>query len=83
MAEANSPSTYVFVDPRVLLAHGLVPHKIARRKAHDQVDVRRAYVGLIDIVAQRVCLGKENLGQAFSLTVSGNAPDVSTDLPST
>ena len=59
--------THVLVEPRILLAHGLVPDDVSGREAHDKIDVIWNGAGAVDVVAQRMGLGEENLGQMFFL----------------
>lgn len=57
----------VFVDPSILLRHGLIPDNVTGGGSHHNIQVRRCLGELIDIVAEHVRLGEKHLRQMLFL----------------
>lgn len=57
----------VLVDPSVLLRHGFVPDNVARRRAHDNIQMGSSLGKLIDIVAKHVSFGEQHFSEMLLL----------------
>lgn len=65
--------THIFVDSIILLRERLKPHDIGRGSTHDNIKMMGARCEIVDIVAQHVCFGKQNLEQLLCLMCASSA----------
>ncbi len=59
--------TYILVQPRVFLAYRFEPDNFSSGEPHDEIDMIGCFSDLVDIMAQTMTLGEQNLGEMFRL----------------